>query len=114
VRWSLRRDTKRKLLFASLDGEHGIRLRRAFPQTASVDSIVLRDGDRVYLRSDAILRIARELSGPWRLATALRVVPRPLRDAAYDFIARRRYRWYGRLDACPMPPASERDRFIDA
>jgi predicted DCC family thiol-disulfide oxidoreductase YuxK len=114
VLWALRRDKKRRLLFAALDGEHGTRLRRAFPHTLAVDSIVLRDGDRVLLKSDAIVAIARELGGAWRLAAGLRVLPRALRDAAYDLIARRRYRWFGRLDACPIPPRELRDRFLDA
>lgn len=114
VRWSLRHDSKRRLLFAALDSAHGTRLRRAFPATRDVDSIVVRDGDRVFVKSDAILAIARQFGGLWWLAAGLlRIVPRPLRDWGYDFIARRRYKWFGQFDACPLPPADARDRFLN-
>ncbi|MGQ0642361.1 MAG: thiol-disulfide oxidoreductase DCC family protein [Gemmatimonadaceae bacterium] len=114
VRWALRRDRKRRLLFAALDSGHGTRLRRAFPETKSVDSIIVRDGDRVFVKSDAILAIAQQLGPAWRLTAAWRLLPRPLRDLGYDMIAARRYRWFGRLDACPLPAADERDRFLDS
>jgi predicted DCC family thiol-disulfide oxidoreductase YuxK len=114
VRWSLRHDSKRRLLFAALDSAHGTRLRRAFPATRDVDSIIVRDGDRVFVKSDAILAIARQFGGLWRLAAGIgRVVPRPLRDWSYDYIARRRYKWFGQFDACPLPPADARDRFLN-
>jgi len=114
VRWALKHDVKRRLLFAPLESPHGTRLRRAFPATRDVDSIVVRDAERVFVKSDAILVIARKFGGVWRLSPALRVIPRFLRDWAYDLIAKRRYGWFGRLDACPLPPASDRDRFLDA
>jgi len=113
VRWALRHDTKRRLLFAPLDSAHGTRLRRAFPHTQAVDSIIVRDGDRVWLKSDAILAIAEQLGGGWRLSRGLRLLPRAVRDLAYDMIAKRRYQWFGRLEACPLPSPSERDRFLE-
>ena len=112
VRWALRRDRRRRLLFASLDGESATRLRRAFPETRNVDSIVVRDGDQVFVKSDAILRIAQQLGGGWRLSALVRAIPRPLRDWGYDRIARGRYERFGRLDSCPVPGPNERDRFL--
>lgn len=112
VKWALRHDRRRKLLFASLDGESATRLRRAFPETRDVDSIVVRDGDQVFLKSDAILRIAQQLGGVWRLTAALHVIPRVLRDWGYDQIAQRRYQRFGRLDSCPLPAPDQRDRFL--
>ena len=49
----------------------------------------------------------------WHLLTVLALIPRPLRDWAYDVLARRRYRLFGRLDACPVPPPDVRDSFLD-
>ncbi|MGH7711938.1 MAG: thiol-disulfide oxidoreductase DCC family protein [Gemmatimonadaceae bacterium] len=112
VRWALRHDGKRRLLFAALESERGERLRRDYPETRDVDSIVVQDGERVVLKSDAIIAVARQLSGVWRLAALLRVVPRALRDRGYDAIARRRYKWFGRLEACPLPSPDQRDRFL--
>lgn len=114
VRWALRNDKKKRLLFAALDSPPGVRLRRAFPETRAVDSIIVRDGERVFVKSEAVLVIAGQLGGVWRLVAVMRVLPRPLRDRLYDGIARRRYRWFGQLDACPLPSASERERFLDA
>ena len=59
------------------------------------DSLVLIDDGRVYTRSTASLRVARRLTWPWPLAYAAIAVPRPLRDAVYDRVAGRRYRWFG-------------------
>ncbi len=61
----------------------------------------------------AILYVLGQLGGLWRLAPLLGVLPRPILDFAYDRIARRRYRWFGRLDACPMPAPGTRERFLD-
>ena len=81
--------------------------------TASgVDSIVLIQGGRVYQRSDAALRIAQGLRRPWPLLGTLLVVPRPVRDWVYDVIARNRYRWFGRRDACRIPTPELKGRFV--
>ena len=76
------------------------------------DSIVLLADGRRYERSDAALRIALGLRAPWPLAFAAILIPRTTRDAVYRWIARNRYRWFGRKDACPLPPPGLRERFI--
>lgn len=114
VQWALRHDAKRRLQFASLQGPHGVQLRVDVPETRAIESIVVHDGARVRVRSDAVLAIANELGGVWRLAVLARVVPRPIRDWLYNVIAWRRYAWFGRLESCPLPPADARDRFLDA
>lgn len=75
-------------------------------------SIVLRDKDGLHRKSEAALRVLIGLGGAWRLAGWLRIIPRPLRDAVYDIIARNRYRWFGKREACRMPTPAERDRFL--
>jgi predicted DCC family thiol-disulfide oxidoreductase YuxK len=81
-------------------------------QASDLDTIVLVDGDAVHTRSDAVLRIAGRLPWPWRAAVAGVVVPRPLRDALYRLVARRRYRWFGRRDTCRLPSPEEAERFL--
>jgi predicted DCC family thiol-disulfide oxidoreductase YuxK len=76
------------------------------------DSIVLVEGKAVWVRSTAALRVARGIGLPWSLAYAFILVPRPLRDAVYDWIARHRYRWFGRRDTCRVPTPEERARFL--
>lgn len=77
------------------------------------DSLVLVEEGRIYTRSSAALRVARRLTFPWPLTGLLLAVPRPLRDAVYEFVARRRYRWFGRRDQCMVPTPAIRSRFLD-
>ena len=74
--------------------------------------VVIADG-RAYVRSDAAIRVARFLRGTWKLLGLVSIVPRPIRDYAYDVVARNRYRWFGRHDACIVPTPELRKRFID-
>lgn len=76
-------------------------------------TIILLEGDHVYVRSTAALRIAHHLTGPWSLLSLALVVPRPLRDAVYNWIAKNRYDWFGQRDQCRMPTAELKDRFLD-
>lgn len=112
VRFLLPRDRRRRLLFASSASEVG---RALFDRTgqdpAEPLSVVLADGDRLYLDSEAILRAVAALGGGWRLVAALRLIPRVLRDRSYRIVARNRYRWFGRHGDCPVPDRAFADRF---
>lgn len=66
-----------------------------------------------YVKSDAAIRVAHYLRGKWRLLALLKIVPRPLRNWAYDAVARNRYRWFGRLNACMVPTPETKARFIE-
>ena len=118
VQFVLARDRHARLRFAPLQGEFAQGVRERHPELAGVDSLVLVERDartgheRVYVRSDGALRVAHHLGGAWRLAALLRVVPRALRDLAYDGFARVRYRVFGRHDTCPLPPPAQRSRFL--
>lgn len=120
VRFVLERDRRRQFRFASLQGAFGARAlaRHGLHLDGDPASIVLLESpgsphERAYLRSDAVLSILVGLGGPWRLAAGLRAVPRFLRDRVYDLVARVRYRIFGRLDSCPLPPRSDAARFLD-
>ena len=77
------------------------------------DTVILLEDGRRYEYSDAALHVALGLRAPWPLAFAFILVPRSTRDAIYRWIARNRYRWFGRKDVCPMPPPGLRERFLD-
>jgi predicted DCC family thiol-disulfide oxidoreductase YuxK len=83
------------------------------PVPSEPDSIVLLDYGRRYELSDAVLHIALGLRAPWPLAFVLILIPRALRDDVYRWIARNRYRWFGRQDVCPVPPPGLRERFLE-
>ena len=115
VRFIVERDPRRHFKFASIQSdagkklmtEHGIALPEGDPT-----SIVLVEDGRAFERSAAALRIARRLRFPWSLAWSFVVVPRFVRDAVYDFVARHRYRWFGKKDVCMVPTPELRARFL--
>jgi predicted DCC family thiol-disulfide oxidoreductase YuxK len=114
VAWVIERDTRAYFRFASLQSSAArSALSAAGAPAIMPDSIVLLDADGVHVRSDAALRIAAALGMPWSLLSVARIVPRFVRDAVYDYIARNRYRWFGRRDACMLPAAGVADRFLD-
>ena len=114
VRFILPRDRKAVFRFASLQSSAAARLLTDCGRTpGTLDSLVLIEDGGCYERSDAVLRIAGRLPFPWTLAGALRIIPRPIRDALYTFLAARRYRWFGRKDVCELPPAEWRERFLE-
>lgn len=114
VQFLLSHDRAGVLRFAANQSEPGQALLHAFgKQAADVSSVYLIEGDRCHDRSTAALRIARLLPWPWRLAYALIVLPRPIRDLAYALIARNRYRLFGRRESCRLATPAERARFLD-
>ena len=116
VRFVIERDPAGAFDFASLQSEAARRvLAEAGRDTAGLpDSVVLVDEQGVHVRSEAALKIAGRLRQPWPLLAAFRILPRALRDAAYDFVARRRYGWFGKRDTCLVPTPALRARFLDA
>lgn len=108
----LRLDHRGVLRFAPLQGETA-RVRLDAAGTGGRDTLVLLDADGLHERSEAVLRILAHLGAPWHALAALgRGVPSRWRDAVYAVIAARRYRWFGRLDACRVPAPEERERFL--
>ena len=119
VQLVLRHDQRQVLRFAPLQGAFGAAVRSRHPELAQVDSVVwveAPDGgaaERVLVRSDAALRVAQYLGGWFRLARVAGVLPRPVRDAVYDLIARHRHRLSGDGPSCLVPGPEVRSRFLD-
>jgi predicted DCC family thiol-disulfide oxidoreductase YuxK len=112
VQWLLSHDKKGVLSYAPLQGETA----RPFA-TGDLDTMVFveRDADgrtRVYERSRGVFRILQKLGGVWRAVAWLRVLPRFVTDAGYRFVSSHRLRWFGRVDACRVPDASVKARFL--
>lgn len=107
------RDREPRLRFAALQSTVGSELLTAHGlDPASLDSVVLIEGGTARTCSDAVLGVLRHLRAPWRLARIFGVLPRFVRDAGYRVVARSRYRLFGKKDACPMPTAELRTRFL--
>ena len=115
VQFVIRRDPRARFRFAALRSAAGRRaLEQAGVQAELPDSIVLISAGRVRVRSAAALAILRGLGWLWPLTSVFLLVPRPLRDAVYDWVARHRLRWFGRQRSCWVPTAALRARFADA
>ena len=114
VNFVIDRDPDGYFRFAPLQSDVGEEiLADAGAADVSLDTIVLVEDGEVYDRSTAALRIARHLSGAWPLLYAFIVVPRPLRDAVYDWIAANRYRWFGTRDQCRVPTPGLKEHFLE-
>ena len=110
VQFILARDPGGRFQFASLQSDAA---RRILSGQVPAETIVLAEPRRVYTKSTAALRIARGLRFPWPLLSVFLLIPRPLRDLVYHWVARNRYRWFGKRDACLLPKPEFKNRFVD-
>ncbi len=114
VEFLLRHDRKNRLRFATLQSEAAKRqMQRHQATPGRPDSLIVIESERVYQKSSAVLRIVRHLPAPWPLLSMLEIVPQKLRDWIYDWIAKHRYRWFGRRASCRRPPQNFQKKFID-
>ena len=112
VKYLLRHDRNRKLWFALTNRELLTGLN--WPESQPLpDSVVLWSDNHFYSKSSAVLRIFKIMGGLWKLLYIFIIVPRPLRDAIYDWIAGHRYRWFGKRKECFIPDEEARARFVD-
>ena len=113
VQLILRNDRRGRFRFAALQSETGRALLEKFGLSPeALDSVVLVEGAHAWRKSRAALRIARRMDAPWPLLWPLVVVPRPVADFFYNLVAKHRYRIFGKLDACMIPPPEVRARFL--
>ncbi len=118
VQFVIRHDRRAKTLrFSALQSAYGQAAIARHDALKNVDSVVLveREGseERVFIRSTAALKIADYMGGFWKLALAAYIIPRPIRDFFYDLVAKYRYRFFDKHDACLLPPPAVRARFIE-
>jgi len=119
VQFLLKRDKRERLRFASLQSHFAERVLTRHgidPKDLDTVQVVInydRPDEQVVSRSDAVLRASAELGMPWNaLAATARIIPRALRDVAYRFVARNRYRVFGKYETCMLPDANQRHRFL--
>jgi predicted DCC family thiol-disulfide oxidoreductase YuxK len=121
VQFILRRDHAEVFRFAALQSPLAAQiLQRHGASATHLDTVYVvvdpqQTGERLLARSDAAIFVLATFGGIWAVTAALcRVVPRPLRDAVYNLVARNRYPVFGKFDACPLPDPRHRHRFVDA
>lgn len=114
VRFIIKRDPSAKFLFSTLQSDFGKQLlKNVGIEDVKYDSVILYKNGKVYKQSDAVLLIARQLSGLWSVFFVLIIFPRPIRNVVYNWIARNRYRWFGKRDMCMIPSPEIKHRFLN-
>jgi predicted DCC family thiol-disulfide oxidoreductase YuxK len=110
VQLIIKNDRKDYFRFASLQSDLGVALKKQYNITT--DSIVLVEDGKVYTQSSAALMIARRLKGAYPLLYGFMILPRMIRNTVYAWIARNRYRWFGKKEACWIPTPELKNKFI--
>ncbi len=114
VNFIVDRNSKKNILFSSLQSQTGQQLLEKFnlPKD-NFNSLVLVDGDNYYTKSTAALKIAEYLDGNWKFLSILKIIPKFIRDFGYDFIAKNRYKIFGKSDQCRISTKEMRERFLN-
>jgi predicted DCC family thiol-disulfide oxidoreductase YuxK len=110
VQFIIRRDKKKRFLFAPLQSAIGQKALNAIP--GKPDSLVLYHNGRFMIKSDAALNVARMLGGIWPIFYTGIILPRFMRDGIYDYISRHRYKWFGKQAECMIPTPELKSRFL--
>lgn len=113
INFVLKQDKKDIFRFAPLQSEAGQKLLQEYNlSTKEFDSFVLIDNGKVYKKSAASLRVMNKLPWYWKAAQILRIIPTAFRDSIYDFIAKNRYKWFGKKEQCMIPTPEMKSRFL--
>lgn len=113
VQFIIKRDPKEQFQFASLQSEVGQQLIRKYSISEDVNSFILIEDGKSYMKSEAALRVAKNITGAWKLFRLFLFIPRPIRDLFYRLIATYRYRWFGTCESCMLPTKDLEKRFLD-
>ena len=113
VNFVIKRDSGNVFKFAPLQEKQGALLLKTHAiDIQKLESIVLIENEKVYIKSSAALRITKKLSGLWPLFFVLLIIPSFIRDGIYDIIAKNRYKWFGKKEQCMIPTPGLIEKFL--
>ncbi|WP_458461586.1 thiol-disulfide oxidoreductase DCC family protein [Paenibacillus sp.] len=113
TKWIIKRDPEGKYHFASLQSDVAKKLlEKGNLSTDRMDTFVLIENGKYYTRSTAALRLAKGLKFPYPLVYVFIIIPEFIRNTVYNWVARNRYRWFGKDEACMLPTPEIKDRFL--
>lgn len=114
VQFIIKRDKKKQFRFASLQGNYGQAFLKKYNLPAdNFNSFILLEDDKVYTRSTGALRMLKHLGGGWNMFYGFIILPKFIRDGVYNWVARNRYKWFGKRDECMIPTRDLKERFLD-
>lgn len=104
-------DTEKKFHFSPLQSEYA---QKNLPPefTRDLKSVVYKENDHCYSKSEAVLKVLTELGGIWKLASLGKLLPSPFLNWGYDLVAENRYKIFGKKETCRLPTPEERSRFV--
>jgi len=113
INFIIERDMKDVFRFATLDSDIAKELSEKYKiDLSQVDSIILISNEKAFIKSSAALHISKDLSGAWPLLYSFMISPKFIRNAVYDYIAKNRYKWFGKKDSCMIPTPELRTKFL--
>jgi predicted DCC family thiol-disulfide oxidoreductase YuxK len=108
VNFLLKHDRKNQFSYVPLQSDEGRMYIRKYHIPADIDSVILIKSNRVYFESDAAVEIAEMLSFPWKTMYFIKYIPKKIRDKIYRWVAKNRYRWFGKRESCRIPVIKEK------
>ncbi len=114
VQFIIKHDKKKEFMFASLQSETGQKLlvQYNFP-VDKLNSFILVNNGKAYTRSTGALKIVQKLNGFWPILYGFIIIPKIFRDSIYNLVAKNRYKWFGKKDACMIPTPELKARFLN-
>lgn len=113
VQTIIKKDRHQKFKFASIQSDAAKEILLQFDNfNSDIDSIILINNNQIYYKSSAILRVCKILGGVYSFLIIFWLIPKPIRDWMYDFVAKNRYRWFGKRESCMLPSVELKDRFL--
>lgn len=113
VQFIIKRDVENKFLFASLQSETGQNILKHFGlDTTEFKTLILLQNKEIYTKSTAALGILKQLNGFWKFLYIFILIPTPIRDFFYTFVANNRYRFFGKQKYCMMPSSELKAKFL--
>lgn len=114
VKFIIKRDKHKRFLYASLQSDAARDILLQFKiKNSNLNSIILLENGKLYQKSTAILKIAKQLNGFWKLNYVFIIIPKFFRDFIYDIIAKNRYKWFGKREVCMLPTGDMKLRFLE-
>ncbi|MGO4889209.1 thiol-disulfide oxidoreductase DCC family protein [Anaerobacillus sp. MEB173] len=113
VQFIIHRDPHGYFQFASLQSEIGKKLIKDYNIPDDLNSLIVIEDNKYYVKSSAALRISKNLRGPWKIFYLFLIIPKPFRDMVYSFVANNRYQWFGKSESCQIPSSEIRKRFLE-
>ncbi len=112
VNFVIKQDKQKLIKFSALQSNSGQDLLNKLDVPRDIDSFVFIENGKAYLQSTAALKVLQHLSWYWQWTQALWIIPKFIRDGVYNFIAKRRYKWFGKKESCMVPSQEVRSRFL--